>query len=57
MLEEEGVETWDWILRDLADGNPAEVRRIEQACTPYEIAKAYAMDIYVNSAELKDSAV
>jgi hypothetical protein len=51
----EAIDRWDWIIRLLADGHPAEMKRIRETCTPFEIAKAFAMEQYVQSAELKDS--
>jgi len=58
VLDDEGVDAWDWIVQQLAGDppNPAEMKRIERECTPVEIAKTYAMHTYSQSAELKDSA-
>jgi len=56
VLEDEGTDSWDWIVQQLAGDppNPAEKKRISRTCTPFEIAKTYAMHVYSNSGELKD---
>ncbi|ATU47039.1 hypothetical protein FGG69_gp29 [Salinibacter phage SRUTV-1] len=56
VLKDEGVDSWDWIVQQLSGDppNPLEKKRIEEGCTPFEIAKTYAMHVYSNSGELKD---
>jgi hypothetical protein len=56
VLEDEGVGTWDWIVHTLApEGDPSIKKRIRETCTPFEIARSFAMKIYNSSAEPRDS--
>jgi len=54
VLEDEGVDEWDWIIHNLAEGDPIKKREIRQTCRPDEIAETYAMTTYSDSAELDD---
>lgn len=51
-LEENGVNTWDWILASLVD-SPAEIAHIEETCTYEQIATFWAMKTYSRSARPK----
>ena len=53
-LEDEGVDTWDWMIRDLADGDPLRMRKIRRTVPRDELAKAFAMKRYTDSAEPKE---
>lgn len=51
ILEDHGVDEWDWIIHNLAEGDPIKKRDIRTTCRPDKIAETYAMNVYSDSAE------
>ena len=47
------TEPFDWMLAAITDYDPLRTKEIRRSCSPSEIAKAYAMKAYSNSASPK----
>ena len=50
MLKAKIDDSWDWIIYAVSD-TALEAKRTRRECTPYQIAKTYAMKVYYDSYE------